>query len=145
MVLNNKKYSYTEIYELIELMGEYYKNKLPIKVYNFFKENRLESYDKEEIIEKVRKKELSEEALNIYSFLYLKYFCEDELEKNILKQIYLKNNKNKEIIEFDKDYQIFNNKKDFNLIEKPAVIERESVLKKVFKWIKNIFIRKNKI
>lgn len=145
MILNNKRYSYTEIYELIELMGIHYKNKLPIKIYNFFKENKLENYNKEQIVDKIRKKELSKETLNICALLHLKYFCEDELEKNILKQIYFKNNKKKEIIELDKDYEIFNNKKESNLIEKPAIVEQESLLKKVFKWIKNIFIIRKKI
>lgn len=135
---NTKKYAYTEIFELLEIIGNNYKNKLPVKVYKFFEENKLEKYNKSEIVSKIKRKELSDEALNIFAFLNLKYFCEDELEKNMLKQIYAKNNKDYNyIINEEKDYEIFKNKTN-NIETNNKIIElpKENLIRKIFKWIK---------
>lgn len=88
------KNAYTEVNQVIELLGEPYKNKIPKQIINFFYENRNINYkaniSKNIPIEDI---EISRTALIIISILNLKYWETDENKKEELKNIYNKNEK----------------------------------------------------
>ena len=88
------KNAYTEVNQVIELLGEPYKNKIPKQIINFFYENRNINYkaniSKNIPIEDIK---ISRTALIIISILNLKYWETDENKKEKLKNIYNKNEK----------------------------------------------------
>lgn len=88
------KNAYTEVNQVIELLGEPYKKKIPKQIINFFYENRNINYkaniSKNIPIEDI---EISRTALIIISILNLKYWETDENKKEELKNIYNKNEK----------------------------------------------------
>lgn len=142
--------AYTEIDELLEFLGEEYKSKIPTKLLKFFKDNKLEKYSKEEIQEKIQKRELSLKALTIFASLKIKYLCVDDLEKQILKEIYQSNEKNEvdtiEKEEYNID-NIFKNKikEEKNVTAKETQLleyKKESILIKIIYKIKKFLIRK---
>ena len=79
------KNAYTEVNQVIELLGEPYKNKIPKQIINFFYENRNINYkaniSKNIPIEDI---EISRTALIIISILNLKYWETDENKKEEL-------------------------------------------------------------
>lgn len=88
------KNAYTEVNQVIELLGEPYKKKIPKQIINFFYENRNINYkaniSKNIPIEDIK---ISRTALIIISILNLKYWETDENKKEELKNIYNKNEK----------------------------------------------------
>lgn len=87
--------AYSEIDEFISLLNDEEKNKLPIKLKDFFAEEKDKEYVKG--INKnipIKDQNLKEETLAIIALLNLQYWCEDENEKMRLKEVYAKNEKN---------------------------------------------------
>ena len=96
----------TEVFELFQILGKEYKNRIPEKIWNFIKNNKLINYDIIEVRQNLWNGKISKEALNIYSALNFQYIIEDEFEKKILSEIYQYNNKTKTIEQtfFDVNY-----------------------------------------
>ena len=86
--------AYTEVDNFIELLDEYYKNKIPKKLREFFKNEKEEKYIKN-IYRNIPIKEqnLLQETLSIIAFLNLQYWCDDEEERKRLRKIYTENEK----------------------------------------------------
>ena len=82
--------AYSEVYSFINTLGIEYKEKIPNKVYDTIRDNRDKEYNpiykKEQTIQEGI---LSYEALCLLSALNLQYWCNDNEEKNILKQKYI--------------------------------------------------------
>ena len=110
--------AYSEVYSFINTLGIEYKEKIPNKVYDTIRDNRDKEYNpiykKEQTIQEGI---LSYEALCLLSALNLQYWCNDNEEKNILKQKYIENTK-KEQEKYSYD-NLFKNKQ-------PKVIESTS-------------------
>lgn len=82
---------YSEVYEVLEVLGKDYINKLPPKLYQHIKDKRNSSNTKEFYIDKpIEEQGLSLETLEFISFLNLHYWC-TESEKNELLKIYNEN------------------------------------------------------
>ena len=83
------KNAYTEVNQIIELLGEEFKSKIPQKILNLFNEKQNTNYrtniNKNTPIHKI---EVSRTALTIISILNLKYWETDETKKAKLKSIY---------------------------------------------------------
>ena len=88
--------AYTEILEIINYMGDRYKNKTPQKLMDFFEENKDKNYiyKLNEINEDVTKK-FTKETLGLLTYMEYKYWASDS-EKVLLR---------KSIIENEKKYQ----------------------------------------
>ena len=86
--------AYTEVDNFIELLDEYYKNKIPKKLREFFKNEKEEKYIKN-IYRNIPIKEqnLLQETLSLIAFLNLQYWCDDEEERKRLRKIYTENEK----------------------------------------------------
>lgn len=137
---------YSEVYQVLNLLGNEYINKLPNSLLNMLKENRDINYSPQyNEDEPLNKQNIKKEALAIIALLHLNYWCESEQEKLEIKQI-LKNNENKYEQELREKYNpdnIFNkSKQEHETIAEPQVsmIEyKESFFKRIINKIKNIF------
>ncbi len=86
------KNAYTEVSQILELLGEEYQTQIPEKLLTFFNEKQNFNYktniSKDTPIDKI---EVSRTALIIISILNLKYWETDEVKKEELKRIYDEN------------------------------------------------------
>ena len=105
--------AYTEILEIINYMGDEYKNKAPTKLLNFFEDKKDKNY-----IYKISKmdenviRDFSEKTKGLLTLLEYKYWTDDN-EKELLRQALIRNEKNYQE-EIRKKYNpdnIFKNKK----------------------------------
>lgn len=143
----------TEVLELFELLGEETKCKIPNNFWQVVEQNKLKNYDKKKMQEDVWAGKMSDEGINLYAALKLKYLSEDELEKKILEEVYNYNASNKaenkkDIPKVKINNEIFSAKKEDIVnekvkTEKVSMVEyKESFITKIINKIKNIFSRK---
>lgn len=137
----NTRKAYSEIDEFIELLSDEYRNKIPQKLREFFKEERDQDY-KKGINPKIpiKNQDLKEETLGIIALLNLQYWCEDENEKQRLKEVYAKNEKAyQEILQvafnpddiFKKRTQAIENEQ-VEVENKQMITYKESIIKRIF-------------
>lgn len=82
---------YSEIYEILEILGKDYVDRLPSKLYEHIKYKRNPNNTKEFYIDRpIEEQDLSIETLEFISFLNLHYWC-TESEKIELLKIYNEN------------------------------------------------------
>lgn len=90
----NTRKAYSEIDEFLGLLSDKQRNKIPQKLREFFKEEKDQDYKKGINPKKpIKNQDLKEETLGIIALLNLQYWCEDENEKQRLKEVYAKNEK----------------------------------------------------
>lgn len=140
----NTKQTYTEIDCFIELLTESDKQKIPIGLREFFKENKDANYRKELNINiPFKEQDLKKETLALIAMLYLYYICEDEKEKKELMKIYDDNEKKrqKELQEKYNPENIFHktdlleSKEEVNQL---LVLKKETVFKRIVDFIKRV-------
>lgn len=143
--LNTRK-AYSEIDEFLSLLNEEQRNKIPQKLREFFSEEKDKQYTKGISVDKdIKSQNLMEETLAIIALLNLQYWCEDEAERQRLKDVYAKNEKlwqDAFQIKFDSN-EIF--KKNVVVTKQPEetntqmVEYKETVINKLIKKIKKLF------
>ena len=85
MVMENML-AYAEIDEILNLLEDDYREKVPKKVRDFFKEEKMKDYHPEIDIEKpLIEQNLKRETMVLLAILNLNYWCENEKEKQIQK------------------------------------------------------------
>lgn len=131
--LNN---AYTEVNQIIELLGEKYRSQIPEKILKLFKEKQNNNYktniNKDTPIDKM---EISRTALIIISILNLKYWEKDEDKKAELKNIYDENeSKFQEKINTYKQNDWLKAKKN-EIIQKENNQEKSLIEQKNISWI----------
>lgn len=136
------KESYSEVLEVLELLGEYYINKLPSKLVKLFEENKSEEYVthiKSNVPLKDQK--ISEDTLAIIAILNLQYWCEDENEIRRLKEIYQKNEEKyqKELQEKYNRENLFKNKRKKNINNSTTEMIEYKSIPFYKKWINIIY------
>lgn len=136
---------YSEIYQVLNLLGYEYINKLPDSLFNMLKEKRDINYNPiyvEDI--PLDKQNIRKETISIIVLLYLNYWCENENEKIQLKQL-LKKNEDKNQDEIRNKYNPDNvfKKHNKNIVQNELAIVncKESKIKKIINKIKNIFVK----
>lgn len=143
------KETYSELYQILNLLGNEYIGKLPNSLFNMLKEKRDINYNPQYTVDKpLNKQNVKKETISIIALLHLNYWCENENEKFEIKQI-LKNNEDRYQEELRKRYNpddIFKKQnKDKNITDnvisnETAMIEyKESIFKKFINKIKSIF------
>lgn len=140
----NTRKAYSEIDEFLGLLSEEQRNKIPKKLREFFKEEKDQEYKKginPNI--SIKNQDLKEETLGIIALLNLQYWCEDENEKQRLKEVYAKNEKiYQEMLQvaFNPD-DIFkkrtsNAEKELEQAENTQIVEyKEPIIKRIFNKI----------
>lgn len=88
--------AYREVGQILELLGNEYKAKIPSKILPLFEQNAMEENDGKQAINdwvnKIKSGQISRKALVILSILNIKYWANEE-EKQRLKAIYDENEK----------------------------------------------------
>ena len=141
--------AYSEIDELLSLLSEEDRNKIPKKLRNFFKKEKDINYIKgisEDI--SIKEQNLKEETLAIIAFLNLKYWCTDDIEKKRLQNIYEENENEyqarlREKYNPDDIFKKHNNKEakidDTEENQVNMIAYKESIIKKIINKIKRLF------
>lgn len=147
--------AYAEVDEILSFMEDVYIDKIPKKLRELFKNERLEDY-KPNINPKIPldEQKLQKKTFSILAMLNLNYWCEDEKEKQDLIAIYSENDRKKEE-ELREKYnpdKLFKKKETEQKIEEPkkntaentALVEykEEKFFKKLIKKIMNFFKRR---
>ena len=135
---------YSEVYQVLNLLGNEYINKLPITLFNMLKEKRNIDYTPQYIEDiPLNKQKIKKETLAIIALLHLNYWCNSEEEKNELKQM-LKNNENMYQQELKNKYNpddIFKKHKQVDTSENQvSMVEyKEPLFKSLIRKIKSLF------
>ena len=136
---------YSEVYQLLNLLGNEYIDKLPKSLFNMLEEKRNINYEPKYTEDlPLNKQNIKKETLSIIALLHLNYWCENENEKNELKQIF-KNNEDNYQNELREKYNpdnIFKKHIQENIVknEVSLVEYKESIFKRLINKIKSIFI-----
>ncbi len=144
--------AYVEILEIINTMGEEFKNKVPTKLLNLFEEKKDPNYIFDlSKVQNTDKQVFMDETIGLLSLLELKYWANDE-EKEMLTKA-LKENEIKYQKELREKYNpddIFKNDKpqkaDTKIEdikqekENAQIIEhKETIFTKIKNWFKSVF------
>lgn len=135
--------AYSEVYSLINALGESYINKVPNTIYNIIKNERDVNYNpKYEDNKTISNQDISYEGLALISAINLQYWCVNQKEKDELKQIYVNNTKLKnEKFGYD---NLFKKPMQEKIVEPVALVEyKERFFTKIIKKIKSFL--KNRI
>ena len=143
----NTRRAYSEIDEFLGLLSEEQRNKIPQKLREFFKEEKDQEYKKGiNPNVAIKEQELKEETLGIIALLNLQYWCEDDKEKQRLKQVYAQNEENyqkvlQEKYNSDNLFKKDNLQQEENIItNEVAIIEyKKPLFKRIINRIKRIF------
>lgn len=144
----NTRKAYSEIDEFLGLLNDEQRNKIPQKLREFFKEEKDTTYIKGINPEvPIKNQNLKEETLGIIALLNLQYWCEDENEKQRLKEVYAKNEKvYQEMLQvafnpddiFKKKTQTIEKKQE-EVENKQMVAYKETFIKRIINKIKSFF------
>lgn len=147
MVMENML-AYAEIDEILNLLEDDYRERVPKKVRDFFKEEKMKDYHPEIDIEKpLIEQNLKRETMVLLAILNLNYWCENEEEKQRFLNELDKNEEEKKKLEekYNPD-NLFKKEKQIKILkeENTSLIEykKTNMLKRVFEKIMNFFKRK---
>ena len=140
---------YSEVYQILNLLGTEYTEKLPATLMNMLKEKRAINYNPQYIEElPLNEQNIRKETMAIIVLLYLNYWCEDENEVAEINNI-LKNNEEKYQLELRERYNpdnIFKKQKqetknvEEQIANETAMIPyKKSIFARIINKIKNIF------
>lgn len=136
------KNAYAEVYQILNILGEKYKKKIPQKLIKLFEEQRNSEYEtnikKDSKIEDI---EISRNALIIISILNLKYWASAE-EKERLQKIYDQNEyEYQEMINRYRqdDWLVRKKDKNDNYIETSLISEEKiSIIAKIKRFFRKL-------
>ena len=137
---------YSEVYQVLNLLGNEYIDKLPKSLFNMLEEKRNINYEPKYTEDlPLNKQNIKKETLSIIALLHLNYWCENVNEKNELNQMF-KNNEDRYQDELRKKYDpdnIFKKHIQENIIknEVSLVEYKESIFKRLINKIKSLFRR----
>lgn len=78
--------AYSELYGFLEYLDKETRNKVPLKLREFFKnEKDNEYYHNMDFVTLLNKHTLKRETLALIALLNLQYWCDDEKEKKIME------------------------------------------------------------
>ncbi len=152
-MLMDNMLAYAEVDEILKLLETEYRERVPEKVRNFFKEERMPNYNpKIEVGKPLTNQNLKRETMVLLAILNINYWCDSEEEKQSFINELAENEKEKE--ELEKRYSpdnLFQNKKNDNKerIEKEneenlSLVEykKQNIFKRILERITGFFKRK---
>lgn len=127
---------YSEVYNMLNFLGDEYKNLLPQKLYNFIKENKLENNIQSN--NENLQPNISKESIAFICMLHCKYWCKTEEEKAKINKIleYNEKKKREKYFEFEKKME---NEKYAKTEEKAlVVINKKNIFQRILNFFKNL-------
>lgn len=149
MRYSTTKESYSEVFEIINLLGNEYKNKIPKKLYKFIEEHRDKKYIPKfhlKNIESLNCSSVSRKAIAIIAFLNQNYWNQDQNNIEKLGKIYTADQERfeEEVIESYDDELLCNSGPDLDTEENILpVFETVGIFKKLKRKIWNIIFKRN--
>lgn len=132
------KETYSEVYSILNMLGENYITKIPSKLYQMIKEEKSNEYNPQyDFTIALEQQNIKKEALSMIALFHLNYWCNSEAEKRELRDL-LKENEIKYQSELREKYNpdnIFKNRN--NLTQKEESIENKPVA--LIEYKENIF------
>lgn len=132
------KETFSEVYCILNMLGESYIMKLPSKLYQMIKEEKDDEYNPQyDITIALEKQNIKRETLAMIALFHLNYWCDSQEEKQELKNL-LNKNEIKYQTELRRKYNPDNIFKNKNLSKK----NEENILKEtvsVIEYKENIF------
>ena len=146
------KETYSEVYSILNMLGENYITKIPSKLYQMIKEEKSNEYNPQyDFTIALEQQNIKKEALSMIALFHLNYWCNSEAEKWELRDL-LKENEIKYQSELREKYNpdnIFKNRKKEGTISENNISERSIIeyteknfFQKIFEKIKHLFKRK---
>ena len=147
--MDNSSLAYSEVYAILNMIEDEYKERVPKNVMDFFEEERDKEYNP--IIDvniPLEKQNLKRKTLVLLAILNLNYWCDSEEEKQEILDSFAKNEELKRIKEKEltENYninnlfkKIENNETEVSLIE----YKKQNFIQKIILKIKSLFRRKN--
>lgn len=149
--MDNSSLAYSEVYEILNMIEDEYKERVPKNIIDFFEEERDKEYNP--IIDvniTLEKQNLKRKTIVLLAILNLNYWCDSEEEKQEILDSFAKNEelkrlKEKELTENYNINNLFNkienteNKTEVSLIE----YKEQNFIQKIISKIKSLFRRKN--
>lgn len=138
---------YSEVYSILNLLGESYIKKLPVSLFNMIKEEKRQDYNpKYDSKINLEQQNIKRETLSMIALFHLNYWCNSDEEKNELKTLF-KTNEEKHQAEIREKYNpdnLFkkrNSQQEENIITNEAsmVEYKEPFFKGIFNKIKRMF------
>lgn len=133
---------YSEVYSILNMLGESYIEKLPSKLYNMIKEEKSAEYNPQyDGTIALEQQNIAKEALSIIALFHLNYWCNSEEEKQELNNLF-KENEEKYQAELREKYNpdnVFKNKIEKIVSEQALVEYKESFFKRIINKIKDLF------
>lgn len=150
-LMDNSSFAYSEVYAILNMIEDEYRERVPKKVIDFFEEERNKEYNP--IIDvniPLEKQNLRRKTIVLLAILNLNYWCDSEEEKQEILDSFAKNEelkrlKEKELTENYNINNLFNkientkNKTEVSLIE----YKEQNFIQKIISKIKILFGRKN--
>ena len=117
--------AYAEIDEILNLLEDDYRERVPKKVRDFFKEEKMKDYHPEIDIEKpLIEQNLKRETMVLLAILNLNYWCENEKEKQrFLNELDKNEEEKKELEEKYNPDNLFKKKQDESTENNLQIIE----------------------
>lgn len=141
--------AYAEVDVVLSLMESKYVEKIPLKMREMFKNEKLKGYNPEiDPNVPLDKQNVMRKTIIILAMLNLNYWCENEDEKQKLIKIYAENDikREEELREKYNPDNIFKNRQTMETTEttSTALIEyqEENFLKRIIKKVMSLFKRK---
>lgn len=146
MVMENML-AYAEIDEILNLLEDDYRERVPKKVRDFFKEEKIKDYHPEIDIEKpLIEQNLKRETMVLLAILNLNYWCENEEEKQrFLNELDKNEEEKKELEEKYNPDNLFKKKQDESTENNLQIIEykKPNFIQILLTKIKKILKREN--
>ena len=141
--------SYSEVYEILNLLEEEYREKVPENIRNFFEEERLKDYKPQiDIDVPLIEQDLKRETIVLLAVLNLNYWCTTPEEKQEALDELTKNEKEKQELldKYNPDNlfkKIQEEKQEYSVPEELSVIEykKPNFIQKLLSEIARFFKR----
>ena len=121
---------YSEVDGVINAMAEEYRSKVPKKLKDLILKHKDNSVEvKYNMNIPLNEQGISKEALSMVALIHLNYWCKNEEEKKKLNRIFKEN--------------AIKNEENESVSENMQMVEyKENIFKKIFNYVKNIFLKK---
>lgn len=141
---------YSEVYSLLNLLGDRYISRLPNSLYNLIKNEKLDTYNPQyDGTISLTEQNIKKESISMIALFHLNYWSESNEDKEELMKIFTDNEDNYKV-ELREKYNpdnLFQKKKknDYNnnLNEKAVIeIKEKTLIQKILIRIKSLFLKK---
>lgn len=141
---------YTEVYSILNLLGENYIKKLPVSLFKMIQKEKKQDYHPQHSQEiNLKHQKIRRESLAMIALFHLNYWCDSEEEKNKLTLLF-KTNEEKYQAEIREKYNpddLFKNRlvkiEETVSTNQVFMVEcKESIFKNILNKIRNFFHRK---